>query len=186
MSEQLTPISKARAKLTRLSRSAQRRMERFIITHEGQPQSVLLGYEEYQSMKAAMEMLRHPEIVEDIRAGLEELAEGKRVSPEEMKKQVQEKRAQRVSAELARELAGESGVDAKVVENVMETFAHKMRSDVEAHKRVNIPGVGWFVIGDVKFDVKGKSRSKKAGSRTLREEPTDIMMERLPETEKES
>ena len=88
MPERLTSISKARAKLPRLSQTAQKRLDRYIITLQGQPQSVLIGYDEYQSMKAAVELMQRPDVVEDIKAGLKELEEGKGVPLSGMKVRV--------------------------------------------------------------------------------------------------
>ena len=84
MPERLKSITEARRNLPSLSQAAQKRMDRYIITHQGQPQSVLVGFAEYQSMKTAVELLHTPERIEGILAGLKQLEEGQGVSVEEM------------------------------------------------------------------------------------------------------
>jgi len=145
MAEELTSISKARASLTRLSRAAKRRMHRYIITHEGLPQSVLVGFDEYLSMKAAVDLMQHPEIVADIQAGLHELDEGKGISPAEMKQRVRQMERQEETARLATEISAASGVDPGTVEAVMDSLAERILSQVESRGRASIPGVGEVV-----------------------------------------
>ena len=77
MPEKMKSISEARQNLPSLSQTAQKRLDRYIITHKGQPQSVLLSYKDYLGMKAAAELSRQPEIVESIRTGLRQLDAGK-------------------------------------------------------------------------------------------------------------
>src|SRR6202140_1889497 len=125
MPERLTSTSKARAKLRRLSQTAQKSLDRYIITVRGEPQSVLIGYDEYQSMKAAVELMQRPEVVEDIKAGLKELDEGKGVPLTEMKARVREAGRLKETNKLAQELAAESGVDSRIVEIVMVHLGEK-------------------------------------------------------------
>jgi len=142
MPERLTPISKARAKLPRLSRSAQKSLDRYIITLQGQPQSVLVGYDEYQSMKAAVELMQRPDVVADIKAGLKELDEGQGVPLSEMKARVREAAQLNKANKLAEELAVESGVDSQTVETVMGHFGEKMRNAFSTNGSMFVPGVG--------------------------------------------
>lgn len=58
MSEKLKSVSEARRTLPSLSKSAQDKMDRYIITQQGQPQSVLLGYRDYQALKHSVNLLR--------------------------------------------------------------------------------------------------------------------------------
>jgi prevent-host-death family protein len=53
MAEQFTSITNARKTLPVLSQSAQGGDERYIITNQGKPQAVLIGYGEYQGIMAA-------------------------------------------------------------------------------------------------------------------------------------
>jgi PHD/YefM family antitoxin component YafN of YafNO toxin-antitoxin module len=145
MPERLTSISKARAKLPRLSQTAQKHFDRYIITLQGQPQSVLIGYDEYQTMKAAVELMQRPDMVEDIKAGLKELDEGKGVPLSEMKAHVRDASHLKVRNNLAEELAAESGVDSHTIETVMGHFGEKMLNIFSAKGSMFIPGVGEIV-----------------------------------------
>ncbi len=157
MPERLTSISMARAKLPRLSQTAQKRLDRYIITLQGQPQSVLIGYDEYQTMKAAVELMQRPDIVEDIKTGLKELEEGRGVPLAEMKGRVREAVRSRETNKLAEELALESGVDSQIVENIMGRFGEKMITLFSTNESVSIPGVGEVVVKDVPTDLQGNA-----------------------------
>jgi PHD/YefM family antitoxin component YafN of YafNO toxin-antitoxin module len=146
MAERRTSISNARAKLPDLSRSAQKRMERHIITLQGEPQSVLIGYHEYQSMSAAVQMLQRPEILQDIKTGLNELDEGKGVPLSEMKARVREAAKKKETSKLAEELAVISGVNSQTVENILEHYGEKMMHLVSSSKCIFIPGVGEVAV----------------------------------------
>jgi prevent-host-death family protein len=84
MAEKLTSISEARRNLPTLSQAAQSQFDRFIITHQGQPQSVLVGISEYQSLKASVELLQRPDIIDNIVVGLAEMKTGNRILLKEM------------------------------------------------------------------------------------------------------
>ena len=159
MPERLTPISKARAKLPRLSQSAQKRMDRHIITLQGQPQSVLIGYDEYQSMKAAVELMRRPDVIENIKTGLKELDEGKGVPLSEMKARVQEARRAKETTKMAAEISAESGVDSQVVENIMGRFGEKMLTHFSTNGNVFIPGVGEVTVMEATAGPSGKTNT---------------------------
>ncbi len=164
MPERLTSISKARARLPRLSQSAQKRLDRYVITLQGQPQSVLIGYNEYQSMKAAVDLLQRPEVVEDIKAGLKELEQGKGLPLTELKAQVREAARLKETSKLAEELAAESGVDSQIVENIMGRFSEKMMTLFSANERVFIPGVGEVTVKGV---LNGASRKANPAAHSL-------------------
>jgi prevent-host-death family protein len=84
MAEQIRSITDARQNLTGLSQSAQQDMERYVITNQGRPQSVLVGYEDYRGMQAATELAHRPDAVESIRRGMEQLSRGERLTPAQM------------------------------------------------------------------------------------------------------
>lgn len=141
MPEQHTSISEARKNLPKLSQAAKTRMDRYIITHQGQPQSVLLGYKEYQGMKAALELLHRPEIMADIDAGLKDFESGgERMSPEEVRKQLSAPASSSKLSGLANELGRESGIDARVVANVIEAFIRKIATDFSVKEKIGAPG----------------------------------------------
>lgn len=148
MPERMKSISEARQTLPSLSQSAQKRMDRFIITHQGQPQSVLLGYEEYQGMKTASELLHKPEIVGSIKTGLEQLGRGERLSPAAVQRQLRDRTLSAETNKLATELAGKSGVDPQTIATVMGTLVDKLLADFAAEGKCTVPGVGTIRKGE--------------------------------------
>ncbi len=108
MSEKLKSVSEARRTLPSLSKSAQGRMDRYIITQQGQPQSVLLGYNDYQSMKVSLELLQRPEELARLQQGLKDLREGRSITFAELKRQV----AARQGADAGAVLPVKAGVKA--------------------------------------------------------------------------
>lgn len=173
MAERLTPISKARATLTRLSRAAQKRLDRYVITQQGQPQSVLLGYDEYRGMQAAVELLQRPQVIADINAGLRDLENGKRLTSDEMKQRVRGKMREGEARKLATELADKSGVDLKTVEAVMSGFEEAVKASFSLDGRFHVPGVGDVILIDAIDDsssgrkVQGALRTKAIEKRVL-------------------
>jgi prevent-host-death family protein len=60
MAEQFKPITEARRDLTTLSETVHGGGERFVITNQGKPKAVLLGWGEYKGLLAAAELLSRP------------------------------------------------------------------------------------------------------------------------------
>lgn len=56
MADKKITVKDARRELSKLTRRVLRRSERFVITNQGEPEAVLLGMTEYQSLKAAAEL----------------------------------------------------------------------------------------------------------------------------------
>jgi PHD/YefM family antitoxin component YafN of YafNO toxin-antitoxin module len=89
MAERMKSITDARQGLPGLSQTAGERMERYIITQKGQPQSVLLGYKDYQGMVAAVELLHQPAALANLHRGLQQLRKGSGTTFEEMEAAVE-------------------------------------------------------------------------------------------------
>jgi PHD/YefM family antitoxin component YafN of YafNO toxin-antitoxin module len=85
MAEQLKSIAEARENLSTLSKDAHGKMDRFVITNQGKPQSVLIGYHDYQSMRASEELLLRPGALASIGRGLEQVERGQMLTPEQVK-----------------------------------------------------------------------------------------------------
>jgi PHD/YefM family antitoxin component YafN of YafNO toxin-antitoxin module len=79
MSVTYKAIGEARQGLLSLSQSAKNKLERFVITQNGQPQSVLLGYRDYMGMLEAIKLLQRPDLVQEITNGLTALRSGEGV-----------------------------------------------------------------------------------------------------------
>jgi len=170
MAERYTPISKARAKLPRLSKTAQDRQDRHIITQKGQPQSVLLGYEDYKTMRAAVELLRRPDVIEDVGTGLKELKQGKRYTFDEARKMIRERRAQEETTELVEKVAADTGLDVEAAGSVVGTVFEMFKAHSGKTGQISIPGVGKFkFIANAGGTAKVKPKSKAAQSTAIAE-----------------
>lgn len=77
-------IAEARRAFTSLSRESQSLMKRFVITNQGKPQSVLLGYEDYQALQAAAYLLQNPVASTSIREGIAQLDRGEGIADRDL------------------------------------------------------------------------------------------------------
>lgn len=82
------PITEARANLTDLVDRASKRLDEFVITVNGKPAAVLMSADEYEGWKETNEILADPGLMKAIRQGEKEIAEGKGISWEEVKKEL--------------------------------------------------------------------------------------------------
>lgn len=80
------PITKARKDLTTLVENANKRLEEYIITVNGLPAAVLISAAEYQSWKETNEILADSGLLKAIREGEEDIKNGKFVTFEQLKK----------------------------------------------------------------------------------------------------
>jgi prevent-host-death family protein len=71
------PVSEARQNLAELVGRMRKLMDRVIITRNGKPQAVLMGFEEYESWVETLEVMSRPETVRGIREGLADLKAGR-------------------------------------------------------------------------------------------------------------
>jgi PHD/YefM family antitoxin component YafN of YafNO toxin-antitoxin module/nucleoid DNA-binding protein len=172
MPEELTSISDARQKLPTLSQTAEAQMNRYVITLQGKPQSVLLGYKDYQGLKAAADLLGKPQVAEDIAAGLKEIESGKRLTMSEVRKHLNDQTRASAINDLAAELGGKSGVDAATVATVMGVFCDKLMSDLHTSMQIEIPGVGTLTV-------KNPGRKARRRAEYWVMEPSAIMQDLL-------
>ncbi|MEW6040297.1 MAG: type II toxin-antitoxin system Phd/YefM family antitoxin [Elusimicrobiota bacterium] len=84
MSTELMSVSELRSRLLKSIQHLEKVPERYIITREGRPAAVLLGYEEYKNLIATLEVVLDPEMVRGIREGLRDKKAGKIKSFEEV------------------------------------------------------------------------------------------------------
>jgi PHD/YefM family antitoxin component YafN of YafNO toxin-antitoxin module len=103
MAEQMKSITDARQGLPGLSHNAGERMERYVITQQGQPQSVLLGYRDYQGMVAAVDLLHQPATLANLHRGIQRLREGEGMTFEEMEEAVERAEAKELERHGRRE-----------------------------------------------------------------------------------
>jgi len=78
------PLSQAKTHLARLLTEVEELGERVTITRSGHPVGVLLSVEEYEGLLETLDILADPELSAAVRQGIEELAEGKLLSHDEV------------------------------------------------------------------------------------------------------
>lgn len=82
------PITKAREELTTLVENAKKRLDEYIITVNGTPAAVLISAAEYESWKETNDIMSDPILLKAIKQGEKELAEGKGIPWENVKKEL--------------------------------------------------------------------------------------------------
>lgn len=73
----IIPLTEAKKKLLELVRSAQEQGKTYSLTRRGKPAAVLMGEEEYRSIKETLEVLSDPQEVRGILKGREDIAAGR-------------------------------------------------------------------------------------------------------------
>ena len=68
------PLSDVKTRLSELVDSVERRDEAVTITRNGKPVAIIVSSDEYESWRETIEILRDPEFVKEIRAGVRRLA----------------------------------------------------------------------------------------------------------------
>jgi len=84
------PLSEAKAKLSELVRDVSETHEIITISKSGVPATVMMSFDEYESLIETLEILSDPELMEAIRIGLEEAKAGKTISLEEVLGELQD------------------------------------------------------------------------------------------------
>jgi len=74
--EKTLSVSSARQNLMKLTKEISDRMDRVVLTNKGRAETVLLSVAEYQSLKAAAQLLTHPQAFTEMNRGFQEIAEG--------------------------------------------------------------------------------------------------------------
>jgi antitoxin YefM len=72
------PISEVKARLPELVRGVQEREEEVVVTRNGRAAAVLLNVEEYERLKATIDVLSDPDLMRQIRASQKYYARGAR------------------------------------------------------------------------------------------------------------
>lgn len=84
------PVAEARANLSRLIDEASTTHERVEITKNGHRAAVLLGADDYDSMRETIAVLSDPELIEAHLAGLRDLAVGDYLDEQEVSRLLDE------------------------------------------------------------------------------------------------
>lgn len=82
------PISKARQELPTLVDKANKMLNEYIITVNGEPAAVLMSAQEYESWKETNEISADRKFMKVIKQGEKEIDEGKGIPWEEVKKEL--------------------------------------------------------------------------------------------------
>lgn len=82
------PITKARENLTTLVENANKKLEEYIITVNGLPAAVLISAAEYESWKETNEIMADSELLHAIKEGERDIKNGKFVTFEQLKKEL--------------------------------------------------------------------------------------------------
>lgn len=141
------PISEAREHLPALVERASRTMGRVIITRNGKPEAVLMGYDEYESWVETLDTLADPGEMEAIREGEADVRAGDVVSFEEAfgEPQGAAREARKVRLEMtdlersliqalaygqtSKDIAQSLHIPVKSVEALKASVAHKLGID---------------------------------------------------------
>jgi antitoxin YefM len=77
-------LSEAKTHLSRLVADVEKEEEELVITRNGRPAAVLISADEYESWRETREIRRNPALMGEIKAGLRQLAKGRRFTFEEV------------------------------------------------------------------------------------------------------
>lgn len=81
--EKTISVSSARQNLMKLTKHVSDHMDQIVLTNKGKAETVLLSVAEYQSLRAAAELVMHPEVLAATNRGFRELESGQGVSLED-------------------------------------------------------------------------------------------------------
>jgi antitoxin YefM len=70
------PISEVKVRLTELVTGVEEREEEIVVTRKGMPAAVLVNYAEYERLKATLDVLSDPALMQQIRQSQQFYAEG--------------------------------------------------------------------------------------------------------------
>lgn len=77
-------ITEARDKFLPLIREVKELLEEIIITKNGKPEAVLMSFEEYESWRETLEIIKDAELMKDIREAKADIKAGRLYSKEEI------------------------------------------------------------------------------------------------------
>ncbi len=83
----MVPLSEARRTLPKLVGESRRRMDRTVITRNGQAEAVLMSMEEFESWVETLEILSSSETVQALHVGIKDLKASRVYSFEEVVKE---------------------------------------------------------------------------------------------------
>ncbi len=81
--EKTVSITAARSQLLKLTKLVARHMDRFVLTNKGEAEAVLVSVSEYKSLRAAAELLAHPDALAATLRGFAEIERGEGLTLEQ-------------------------------------------------------------------------------------------------------
>ena len=91
----IVPVRELRTKLSELLSDVADRRDHVLVTRNGKPAAVLIPIDEYEALEETAEILSDSVTIDDIDAGLAELARGESVTLDELRRELAERRAAR-------------------------------------------------------------------------------------------
>jgi antitoxin YefM len=80
------PFSQARSELTALVDDVERLQEHVVLTRNGRPSVVVMSMAEYEALQETLEVLADPGTLDDLRASERDVAQGRVVDWEDVKR----------------------------------------------------------------------------------------------------
>lgn len=165
------PISEAREQLRALVEQADRTMARVIITRNGKPEAVLVGYSEYESWVETLDVLADSEEMAAIETGLEEVRAGQVVSAEEAYREALTSRDRVFDALINLGVGGLTGPEATVLHRLAmgaqeKEIAHALHlapKKVQAIKLSIMQKLGLTGEVEKRHDTAQKRKAVKVG-----------------------
>ena len=161
MAEQFKSITDVRKHLPQLSQAVQAGGDRFVITNQGRPQAVLLGYGEYKGLMAAVELLNRPRELARLEQGLQQT---RKMSFEELKENLKVRKAAQDFAEAATVVEVTEAVPAGSIDRKLDQIREDLGLIVN---RLD----GFWSLDESGIDARrqGAFARKRRGARILRE-----------------
>jgi len=75
--EKTVSVTSARSQLLKLTKQVARHMDRYVLTNKGKAEAVVMSVGEYRSLRAAAELLAHPDVLAETLHGFDEIDRGK-------------------------------------------------------------------------------------------------------------
>jgi antitoxin YefM len=89
------PVRDFRNNLARVLSDVADRRDHIVLTRNGRPAAALVPIDEYEALEETAEILSDPAVLEDLQAGLGELARGETVELDDLRRELAELRAAR-------------------------------------------------------------------------------------------
>ncbi len=157
MAEQFRSITEARKDLPSLATTVEGGSDRVVITNQGKPQAVLLGYDDFKGLLAAVELMNRPGDLAQLKKGL---ADKERISFDELRRRVAAGRVEPSGpVEDEHSAALDKSNYADWIGNRLDTMDGRLRLLLKQLKKV-APAAGRNSIGTSLDEAAGRVASR--------------------------